>query len=202
MALLQFTFLGDELSPLNAIFLHMWWCLLVWQHDIFINNTLYHPALFQRKYVWCSPHLFLYIWLIYPSINYVLFHRLYSQHFFVCLFVFFFQKRPWKSEICLVDYQTPSSLFWRLTGNLTANIIIKLDFFLPLFSLLTHWNHPFICLPHPVSFLLELWQFTHQLSLCHYLQIRYLDLLSVSGPCASQASENLWDIPIDLAVDY
>lgn len=79
---LQFTFLGDELSPLNAIFLHMWWCLLVWQHDIFINNTLYHPALFQRKYAWCSPHFFLYILLLYPSINYVLFHGLYSQHFF------------------------------------------------------------------------------------------------------------------------
>lgn len=118
--------------------------------------------------------------------------ELYSQFFVFSL------KRPWKSEICLVDRWTPRPLFWSLMGELTVLIIIEPGriFFT---YLLTHWNYPFISLfPSPPFLLLGIWYVSQQASPYYYLQFCCLDLFSVPG----RVYEYPWDISIDLAVDY
>lgn len=71
----------------------------------------------------------------------------------LCLQLFFLlSKESWKNEICPISHWIPSFLFWRLTGKLTAHIIIKLERCFYHFQFLTLCNHPFISLSSPFLF--------------------------------------------------
>lgn len=120
----------------------MWWCLFMWQHDIFCitHCTILHCS--KEICLLFTPFLSWY----FTALPLNKFHR-------IKLTAFLSLKEVMKREIWLVDHWIPSSLFWRLTSKFTAHIIIKLGVvFFSLLHLLTHWDHPFISVPPPFLF--------------------------------------------------